>query len=107
MINDYVITEQDRKDIAAADDWCKRNVGGIDLGNHYTDNDKFDRRSVGKFICCPFCQRDFNPYYVKSLVQKEWEWNWVGCDHKEPQSQCEVKCPTCKEQLYFIQYVGQ
>lgn len=103
----YGASEQDLKDIATMEDYIKRDLGGYDIEGMISDvTEKFDKRKFPK-LCCPYCEKKFNPFYYKTLAQKEWDWVWVGCDHKQPEGQCVIPCPRCGEQLYFRQYIGQ
>lgn len=107
ILEEWKPSEQDLKDIAAADLMMKRDLGSYDIEEMIScETEKFDRRKFPK-LCCPFCQHNFNPFYHKTLVQKEWSWNWVGYDYKQPEGECEILCPKCNEQLYFTQFIGQ
>ena len=103
---DYKHYEEDKKISAEMDEHLKRDIGARDIESMLGDEDKFDRRKFGK-ISCSFCKHDFNPFYVKTLIKKEWKFVWRACEYREPEADCEVGCPKCKEKLYFRIYIGQ
>lgn len=104
---DYELTEADKKMLAEEKEYWKANMGNHNIENYISDEtEKFDRRKFGK-LQCGFCNHKFNPFYVKTLKQKEWEWVWCGTEFKQPESRCEVNCPKCKKELFFHQYIAQ
>lgn len=105
-MEDFILTEQMLANIKEQDEWMKHDLGRYDIEKCLVDSENFDRRKFGK-LECPFCNHKFNPYYHKSLKQGQWDWVWQGDSHKEPESNCEMNCPKCNENLRFTQYIGQ
>lgn len=93
--------------IEEIDEMNKRDLGARDIGMMIGElSEKFDRRKFGKFSC-PFCERKFNPFYLKQFkYEGEWKWVWRW-EYKEPERQYECNCPSCNEDLRFRIYIGQ
>ena len=94
-------------DIREQDEWLKRFLGRYCIEEMiHPETEKFDKRKFKK-LTCPYCDHTFNPFYYNTLKQGQWDWVWQGDSHKEPESDCEIPCPKCNEELKFTTYIGQ
>jgi hypothetical protein len=105
-MEEFVVTDEMRKEMAEWDLYLKRDLGGINVELMFNEDEKFLKKKFGK-LPCSFCGHKFNPFYAKTIKEGEWKWVWRGDSHKEPESTCDVNCPKCNEALYFRIYVGQ
>lgn len=80
-------------------------TGSFNIEHCITDQDKFDRRKFGRPQWG--CGHKFNPFYCKSYKEGEWRFNWVGCDHQQPEAKAEVNCPVCGVKHYFDIFIPQ
>jgi hypothetical protein len=69
------------------------------------DTDAFDVRKIK--VQCPYCQRNNAPLCSSRTALLSSGWNWVGCDHKEPRTNFEARCPGCRQTYSFTLYTPQ
>lgn len=80
-------------------------------GAHYSDEDAYnddtdgyDRRKIK--VGCPGCGRYFAALCSPHTQNIGGGWRWVGCDHRQPESDFKTRC-RCGREFQFTVYTPQ